>query len=228
MQQYFIDTKTEVNEIIELDREVLHHLLKVLRKDGSYVFRIADSTGRFFHAHLIDDRRCMIDSFLDENNEIGCDITCVMSLIKSDKFELCLQKLTELGVKRIVPFRANRSVVKINDAKKIERFRKIVREAAEQSHRNIIPDVCEPIGLRQLKDHMSEKNYICYESEKRISDIQILPSITFIIGPEGGFEQDEYEQIVGLGFESISLGKRILRAETAALYMTSMIVGRCQ
>lgn len=228
MQQYFVDKEIQSGEIIELDKEVLHHLIKVLRKDSVYTFRIADMNGKIFHAHLIDDKRCMIDEFLDENNELDCDITCILSLIKSDKFELCIQKLTELGVKRIVPYNARRSVVKIKEKKKLERFDKIAREASEQCHRNFIPEICDPCDLKDLKNYLSERNYICYESEKNISDIDKSSSVTYIIGPEGGFEDQEYEKIVSMGFESISLGKRILRAETAALYMTSLIVGKNQ
>ena len=228
MQQYFFDKEIQSDEIIELDKEVLHHLIKVLRKDSDYTFRIADMKGKIFHAHLIDDKRCMIDEFLDENNELDCNITCILSLIKNDKFELCIQKLTELGVKRIVPYNARRSVVKIREKKKLERFEKIAREASEQCHRNFIPEICDPCDLKDLKNYLSERNYICYESEKNISDIDKSSSVTYIIGPEGGFEDQEYEKIVSMGFESISLGKRILRAETAALYMTSLIVGKNQ
>ena len=228
MQQYFVDKEIQSDEIIELDKEVLHHLIKVLRKDSEYTFRIADMNGKIFHAHLIDDKRCMIDEFLDENNELDCNITCILSLIKNDKFELCIQKLTELGVKRIVPYNARRSVVKIREKKKLERFEKIAREASEQCHRNFIPEICDPCDLKDLKNYLSERNYICYESEKNISDIDKSSSVTYIIGPEGGFEDQEYEKIVSMGFESISLGKRILRAETAALYMTSLIVGKNQ
>ncbi len=227
VQQYFISKKLSENEILELDGEVLHHLIKVLRKGPSYTFRLADSEGRIFHAHLIDEKRCVVDRFLHENNELDCGITCILSLIKSDKFELCIQKLTELGVKRIVAYDARRSVMKINEGKKFERFRKIAREAAEQCHRNVIPEICGPCGLKDLRQYMSDSNYICYEAEKDVSEMEIKHSVTFVIGPEGGFEDKEYKQFISMGFRSLSLGKRILRAETAAIYMASVIVSRC-
>lgn len=110
----------------------------------------------------------------------------------------------------------------------MDRIKKIVKEAAEQSHRNIIPEVTDFADLKDLEKYKSNSNYICYESEKNIADINSDESITYIIGPEGGFENNEYEKICSLGFESVSLGKRILRAETAAIYMTSIIVGKCQ
>ncbi|MBQ6334856.1 MAG: 16S rRNA (uracil(1498)-N(3))-methyltransferase [Erysipelotrichaceae bacterium] len=228
MQQVFVEKKIASGDIVRIDNEDLYHLRKVLRKDSSYTFRICDEKGDIYHCHLLDDDTCMIDEYLDENNELECDITCILSLIKSDKFELCLQKLTELGVKRIVPYEAARSVMKINDEKKLVRFRRIIREAAMQSHRNIIPEITMPCDLKNMKEYLSDHNYICYEAEKNIKDIQTGRSLTYIIGPEGGFETKEYEKILELGFESISLGKRILRAETAALYMTSIIAGKCQ
>ena len=228
MQQYFVSETLSTGDEISLDKDILYHLVKVLRKDSSYTFRIVDQNGSIFHASLSGKDTCLIKEKLDEDNELSCDITCILSLIKSDKLELCIQKLVELGVKRIILYDARRSVMKIKDEKKLQRLSKIALEAAEQSHRNIVPQVLMPIGIKQMKDYMSEKNYICYESERNIADIPSSSSITYIIGPEGGFEDKEYEQICALGFESISLGKRILRAETAALYMTSVIVSKCQ
>ena len=228
MQQYFVDKKLEVGETVLLDEDILYHLVKVLRKDSSYTFRLADSEGSIFYCHLIDKYGCIVDEKLDENNELDTDITCIMSLIKNDKFELTIQKLVELGVKRIVPYQAVRSVIKAKDDKKVNRIRKIVLEAAEQSHRNIVPEVTEVASLNDLEQYLSKHNYICYESEKNIVNVDCDESVTYIIGPEGGFEDNEYRKICEMGFESISLGKRILRAETAAIYMTSIIVGKCQ
>lgn len=228
MQQYFVDINVKQGDVIALDSDILYHLVKVLRKDSSYTFRIADASGKVYFANLINNKECKIGECTNENNELDCDITCILSLIKNDKFELTLQKLVELGVKRIVPYKSVRSVVKVKDNKKLDRLNKIVKEACEQSHRNIIPEVCEFADLKDLEKYKSECNYICYESEKNISDIKPAKSITYIIGPEGGFEDSEYKKICDLGFESISLGKRILRAETAAIYMTSIIVGKNQ
>jgi len=228
MQQYFFNENFKLNDLIPLDKDVLYHLKKVLRKDGSYTFRVVNSNGIIFEGNLEGDF-FRAKKQLDENNELDVDITCVLALIKSDKFELCLQKLVELGVKRIIPYESFRSVVKIKEDKKIERFNKIVKEAAEQSHRNIIPEVTKPYKIKDLDKCMSELNYVCYEDENCLnSNIKLNKSITYIIGPEGGFDDKEYEQILKYGYESISLGKRILRAETAAIYATSVIVSKCQ
>ena len=228
MQQYFVDYKVKENDVIELDDDVIYHLKKVLRKDSSYNFRIVDNNSDVFLASLKDNNKCLIKEKINENNELDCDITCILSLIKMDKFELTIQKLVELGVKTIVPYDATRSVVKIKDNKKLDRLRKIIKEAAEQSHRNIIPTLENVATIKDLNKYLSLDNYICYESEDNIADIKANKSITYIIGPEGGFEDKEFKKICELGFKSISLGKRILRAETAAIYMTSVIVSKCQ
>lgn len=228
MQQYFSERILKEGDILELDEEILHHLIRVLRKDESYIFRICDKDHRIFTAHLIDSKRCEILEDTHEDNELDCQITCILSLIKNDPFEYCIQKLTELGVSRIVPYQAERSVTHIRDEKKMKRLRKIAQEAAEQSHRNTVPEICEPARMKDLKRYLSDQNYICYEAETKIDQIDISGSITYIIGPEGGFTPKEYEQITAMGYRSISLGKRILRAETAALYMSSVIVSKCQ
>lgn len=228
MQQFFYNNKLNTNDIIRLNDDVLYHLKKVLRKGSDYTFRLVDIDGKIFHCHLIDDNNCVVDKYLDENNELDINITCILSLIKSDKLELCIQKLTELGVNRIVLYDSIRSVMKIKDEKKLSRFEKIALEAAQQSHRNRIPEIKYIRSVKDMKQYMSEDNYICYESEDNIVNIEVANDITFVIGPEGGFELNEYNNICELGFKSISLGKRILRAETAAIYMSSVIVSKCQ
>jgi len=228
MQQYFTGEEIHTGEILDLDEKILYHLQKVLRKDGSYIFRLCDRSGTVYHAHLINKKQCQTMDRLDENNELSCDITCILSLIKNDHFELCIQKLTELGVNRIVPYQAQRSVVRFRDNRKLERIRKIALEAAEQSHRNRIPEICEVAALKDLDKYKSRYNYVCYEAEKNVASLECEGSVTYIIGPEGGFDEKEFKKITEMGYQSVSLGKRILRAETAAIYFTSIIVGKCQ
>lgn len=225
MQQYFIDTVLKENELVNLRDDIIYHLTKVLRCTNEE-FRVVDSNHKVFLCAL-ENKMARVIKKLDENNELDCDITAIIALIKSDKFELTLQKLCELGVKRIIPYNAKRSVVKENKPeKKLERYQKILMEASEQSHRNIIPTIEKAIDFKDLKNYMSEINLLAYEKEDVKSKSELkAKSVTFIIGPEGGFTSEEVQKITELGFKSISLGKRILRAETAAMYLTSLIVG---
>lgn len=224
MQQYFIDKELSVNELVDLRDDIIYHLTKVLRSTNK-TFRIADIKGNVFLANLEGNKAKLVEK-IDENNELECNITVIMSLIKQDKFELTLQKLTELGVKRIIPYNATRSVVKeTKTEKKLSRYKKILTEASEQSHRNCVPEILPAINLNEIKNYLSDLNILAYENESNTCSNFKSKSITFIIGPEGGFDDKEINALIDLGFKSISLGKRILRAETAAIYLTSLIVG---
>lgn len=226
MQQYFTDISLNIGEHINLDKDTLFHIQKVLRKTDGYLFRIVDSTHTVYLVELSGNSAVVKDR-LDENRETGIEITAIIALIKNDHFELCLQKLTELGVTRFVPYEAERSVVKGSSRNKEDRYQKIVREASEQCLRNIIPEVCKPIGLKEIDKYRSELNLLPYEKEDAgiFEDLNSASSITFIIGPEGGFTENEVTRLKEMGFKSISLGRRILRAETAAICMASLISG---
>ena len=227
MQQYFTNEELELNQLLKLDENTVHHITNVLRKKDGYIFRMVDKSNKCYLCKL-EDFMARVISVVEEDHELDIDVTIVLSLIKNDQFELALQKLTELGVKRIVPYVANRSVIKIKDEKhKLERFRKIVKEASEQSHRDIIPEITSPATIRDLEKYLSKYNYVAYEKHNgsMLPFSEIDNSVTIIIGPEGGFELSEVESFEKMGFECCSLGKRILRAETAAMFVMANITG---
>lgn len=225
MQQFFVNELIENNELVSLDADVLYQLKKVLRVNNGYTFRLVDNDSNIYLCNFENNQARIINKII-ENNELDTNITVILSLIKNDKMDFAIQKLCELGVKRIVPYKAYRSVVKEGKAtNKIDRFKKIAKEACEQSHRNIIPEITDFINIKEIKNYMSDINVIAYENEDNIVNNFRCNSITILIGPEGGFDEKELEIIKNLGFNSISLGKRILRAETAAIYLTSLIVG---
>ena len=227
MQQYFIKDELKINEVIELDETILHHIKVVLRKHDGYVFRLIDTKRNIYMAELKGNSGLIKEEIL-EDHELPVNITVVMSLIKNDKFDLTLQKLTELGVKCIVPYIAKRSVIKVKDEdKKLERYRKIVQEASEQSHRSVVPEIPAIIEMNDIEEYKSQFNFIAYEKEKTdpLPFREVDQSATIIIGPEGGFELSEIEYFEEHGFECKTLGKRILRAETAAIFIMSNFVG---
>lgn len=225
MQQFFVNEVIENNELVSLDADVLYQLKKVLRVNNGYTFRLVDNDSNVYLCNFENNQARIINKII-ENNELDTNITVILSLIKNDKMDFAIQKLCELGVKRIVPYKAYRSVVKEGKAtNKIDRFKKIAKEACEQSHRNIIPEITDFINIKEIKNYMSDINVIAYENEDNIINNFKCNSITILIGPEGGFDEKELEIIKNIGFNSISLGKRILRAETAAIYLTSLIVG---
>lgn len=227
MQQYFINRELTLNESVDLDDAILHHIKTVLRKKDGYLFRLIDSVNHCYLSKLENDKAIILEELV-EDSELDIDVTIVLALIKNDKFDFALQKLTELGVSRIVPYMAERSIIKINDEKKkLERYRKIVTEASEQSHRLVVPEIMPVAKLNDLENYLSDFNFVAYEKDKGhyIDYLSLDKSVTVIIGPEGGFSPSEIEKIEALGFMPRSLGKRILRAETAAMYVMSNIGG---
>ena len=224
MQQYFTDIVLRKGDILPLEKDILHHLETVLRKDEAYIFRIADKEGKIFFAHLLDKKNALIEEETGEDNELSFEVTAILSLVKPEKFEWALQKLTELGVKRIVPYVARRSVIRKAGKNTVERYQKICREASEQSHRNFVPEVTEYASFKDLPKYLSEVNLLPYEKEEvSPASLDDHHSVSFLIGPEGGFEEEEVEAFRELGFTSVTLGKRILRAETAAVFMMSLL-----
>lgn len=234
MQQVFIKESAQVGQQIHFDEQQAHHFVVVLRMKNDEVIRIVDQVGKIYLAKIhFQGNQIQATCFeqLDVSAERTCQVTLLMGLIKKEKWDFCLQKSTELGVTRIIPFESSRTIVKAKEEKndkKLERWQKIMQEAAQQCKRDLVPDIVAPISLKEAKQFKSVLNFVAYESAdvdaKKLREC--LPpsgSITLIIGPEGGFDESEIAYLKNDGFECITLGKRILRAETAALYALSAI-----
>lgn len=234
MQQYFVKEVLELNQKFSLDAQQSFHIAKVMRMEKGDQIVVVDGSKTAYLAELDETgtscRACVCER-LERNSEMKCQVTIVMALIKKDKWDFFLMKATELGAARIVPFKAKRSVVKSDDEKldkKKQRWMRIVMEAAEQSKRQCVPEITDPMTLKQLKGVLSDVNLIAYEKEsesgKLLRDVlKANQSVTIVIGPEGGFEAQEVDELCAMGFECVSLGKRILRAETAACYALSAV-----
>lgn len=236
MQRYFIKDNYRQNDIIMADDSMYKHMTKVMRMEkGEHVICI-DEHKNVFLCEILDTKQGLLKIVeqVEEDNELDIDVTLVYGLPKSDKFEFVIQKATELGVTRIVPLRASRSIVKMDETrflKKKERFVRIAQEASEQCHRQIVPEIMPPIRLSQLSDYLSEVNVVAYEEESKNGEHhafkqaldRVHSSITVIVGPEGGFDPQEIEKMKSMGVVACSIGNRILRSETAPLYMLSVI-----
>jgi 16S rRNA (uracil1498-N3)-methyltransferase len=171
----------------------------------------------------------LVNKIIESDSEMKIKVTLIQALIRKERWEFLLQKATELGVYRIVPIELKRNVVKWekNESKnKMDRYQKIMQEAAEQSKRTFVPKLETIIKLNEIDQYKSDINLVAYENEKDkpMRDyVKSNQSVTIICGPEGGFDEREVEYLLNNGFISVSLGKRILRAETAGLYILSGI-----
>ena len=227
MQRYFVKEKKDKNIILTSDD--MHHIKNVMRnkvgdlieciyEEKLYICKITDLNGNV--VEVIEE--------LEDNNELNYDITIAIALVKEQKMDLILQKVTELGVSRIIPVKMERSIVKLDKDKfnkKKARWIKICKEASEQSKRNKIPEITDLMTIEELGKLNFDKKFICSTKTKvnlvnnYLQDNKSYAKMIFAIGPEGGIAPKEEEKLTTLGFTPISLGSRIMRVETAAIYV---------
>ena len=230
MQRYFVSL---INEKIVFSEQDIFHIQKVMRnKVGDEIEIVYDNHAFLVAIDSLNPLNVHIVNPILNDSELPHDLVLFFPLTKSDKIELVIQKATEIGATKIYLYRANRSVVKLdNDAfnKKLDRFVKIAKEASEQCHRLVVPEISGVLNVKDIKDHLSDFNLVAYELDAgKTSSFydeleRIDGSISFIVGPEGGFEEYEIKALEEIGFKRVSLGKRILRMETAAIYGLSVI-----
>lgn len=231
MQQYFSEVPIEVGDEYIFDKRQAHHAKNVVRLENERVRIVHDGIGYFATCYSSGKEFVAKIEEKDERvNEIGVELTLAVALIRKEKFELVLQKAAELGVTKIVPYVSSRCVVKYKKEKGdkvLSRYQDILLEASEQCKRNIVPEIVEPVKLSDLTRYCSDVNLLPYENAyggaKYMSEIiDEKKSLTIVIGPEGGFSDEEVAELKTAGFETVTLGSRILRAETAAMYACSV------
>lgn len=229
MQQYFTDKTITLNQPIILSNEQVHHISNVMRMVENDDILISDENAIYYCSLRFSQKQTTAVAYkiYDHNSEHLFKINLYMALIKTDKWEFVLQKASELGVCKVIPVITTRTIVKLNDniTKKLDRWHKIAQEACEQAHRIKRVIISEPVKLTDIPFEKDKLNIIAYENEEanHIGNIQIDKDVNIIIGPEGGFSDNEINTLVKMGYQTCSLGARILRAETAALYALSII-----
>ena len=229
MQRYFAPIKDSKILLSEDDK---HHIIHVMRMRVGDTFEVVDNLIIYvceitsinpFEIKIVEQRK--------EDVEISTKVTLFFALAKGDKIDLVIQKATELGVHRIVLFKSKRCVVNLDNkdfSKKLVRFNKIAKEASEQCHRLIVPEIEGVIELKDINKYLEEVNYLAYEKEagkttESFSLDKSIKSVSIMIGSEGGFDKEEVDYLNKVGFVNVSLGKRILRCETAAIYALSVL-----
>lgn len=231
MQQYFIETCVNKQKNILMGKEQARHISHVMRMKENEVIRIVDCHARIFHAQIHYENKqvyaCIMEQ-IEDHTRNAVDITLLQGLIKKDKWDYLLQKSAELGVTSIVPFISSRCVVKTKEERmdtKMQRWNKILLEGCEQCKRSTLVNLHEPCDMKSAAELGKGLKLIAYEdadvqSEKLVNVLKMHPNIkdvTLAIGCEGGFSKDEIAYFQSLGYQRVSLGTRILRAETAAL-----------
>lgn len=227
MQRYF--SKDENLNLTDQDK---FHIIKVMRMKVDDMIEVVWNNDVYECLITnIDNNDVRIKKMrkININNELTKKITIAFSLVNETKTDLILQKCTELGAYSFIPFKSSRSKIKLDkkEIKKIERWNKVTKEAAEQSYRNIMPNVSNIINIKDLVNLDYDLKIICStkENEKNIKNIMQnninCDRIIIVVGPEGGFDKTEEEYLTKNGFISITLGSTILRAETAPIFVMS-------
>lgn len=240
MYHFFAQHENIHDTYIELVGNDVNHIKNVLRlKEGDgLLISSGDNVDYSCHIEELGDDK--IIAAIDDRDELGKELPSKVYLFqglpKGDKMEFIIQKMTELGVHSIIPVAMKRSVVKLDPKKadsKVKRWNAIAESAAKQSKRSIIPEITEVMTFKEALKMASDIDikllpYECADGmEKTKNIIEGLrggTSVAIFIGPEGGFDIEELELANGCGWEVITLGKRILRTETAGMMLMSVLM----
>lgn len=237
MYNFFVNGDNRKGECYYITGADFNHIKNVLRMHIGDTFLVSDKGISNLCEIQSFDSEAVIAKIIEENyqdTELPIKIYLFQGLPKSDKMELIIQKAVELGAAGIIPVEMSRCVVKLDPRKKAsktERYRAIAESAAKQSKRNTIPEVFEPMCYNDALKKAGQMDLflVPYENEDgmlatkaQLSKLKDCKTVGILIGPEGGFEEKEIEDALKAGGKTISLGKRILRTETAAICAVSM------
>jgi len=238
VRRFIIDGDILPGNVYLLNAEESHHATRVLRLSVGDEIGIINGQGTAATAAISSISGASVQVIihaLDEPNEPVIDVTLYQGLCKGDKLELVAQKCTELGVCRIVPVEFARSDVRIgkDESGRISRLARIAREAAKQCGRAFIPVVSKSVSFEEMIHELvnKEQQHVIIPWEKDTHRLMDALSVmtkhncySIVIGPEGGIEQNEIDWLVDIGATPVSLGKRILRTETAAIAAVSILM----
>ncbi|HLO50524.1 MAG TPA: 16S rRNA (uracil(1498)-N(3))-methyltransferase [Kamptonema sp.] len=232
------------NQQIMLTADQQHYLYRVLRLREGDRFIAMDGCGHWWLTQLDTPDTAIIQSEILVKSELPLDVTLMAALPKGNGFDEVVRQAVELGVYCIIPMVSDRTLLKPS-SQKIERWRRIAAEAAEQSERQIVPTILEPVSFTVGVENCDRKyRYICVargESRNLLNCLlenfdtplkrkekeggNFSQSIVIATGPEGGWTESEVESAIASGFQPVSLGSRILRAVTAPIVALSLVVG---
>ena len=227
MPRFYVDFALSPDSVVELPDNVVRHL-NVLRVKNTEEIVLFNGNGKAYPAlpEVLEKRRASVRILREEstNNESPLNITLVQAVSAAERMDFTLQKSVELGVAEIRPVISERCVVRLSGEraeKRVARWQEIVVSACEQSGRNIVPKVL-PLttyaqALQQLPQETT-KLLMSLNRAQKLSDVQPQSGkVVFMVGPEGGWTEKEEQQAFDVGFQSVTLGKRVLRTETASL-----------
>lgn len=235
MRRFFAAPENFSEKEIRLNDDESRHLRDVLRLRIGEKVAVFDCAGNEFLCSIERiERKAVSLLILEKINppspESDLNLTLAVALLKGEKFDLIVQKATELGVKRILPLETARADVKIKDqkdvAKKLERWQRIALEAAKQSGRAVVPEIEKPIEFEDfVKTSLGERIFFAERGGEKLNQMpnKDFEKLTIVVGAEGGWDEREIELARAGDFKIVTLGGRILRAETAAIVTVALL-----
>lgn len=239
MYQFFIESENAAEKFVTITGSDVNHIKNVLRMKIGEKIRVSTKDGHSYFCSVCEITEDFVRADILHKDETGTELPCRIFLFqglpKSDKMDWIIQKAVELGVYEIIPVAMKNCVVKLDEKKakaKVTRWQAIAESAAKQSKRSVIPEVKMPMTFSSAASYAKEckVRLVPYENEhgmaatkKAVSDIQNGQDIAVFIGPEGGFSQEEIDCLKD-DMQLVSLGKRILRTETAGMAMLSILI----
>ena len=235
MRRFFAPPAQIDGRTVTLSREETRHLKQVLRLKAGDRVEVFDGEGREYLCEISDVTKSGAALEVIEEREPAApesllDLTLAVSIYKNDKLDLVVQKAVELGVTKLELLVTSRGEIKFRDAgKRTDRFRKIAMEATKQCERAKVMVVEEPVTFEDYLSRVDNSRVLLMFSEKDGDAIPAMgdpKKITALIGPKGGWEDSEIELAVAKGFVPVKLGRRIMRAETAAITFAALLQHR--
>jgi 16S rRNA (uracil1498-N3)-methyltransferase len=227
------------NQHITLTAEQQHYLCRVLRLQSGDRFIAMDGMGKWWLAQLGATEANILQSLTVET-ELPIAVTLIIALPKGNGFDEVVRCCTELGVSCFAPVVSDRTLLNPSP-QKLERWRRIAKEGAEQSERTTVPTILEPVSFTKSLSFVTNQKYICeargdyphllsclQNQEDGESDLSSQKTIVIATGAEGGWTEAEVESAIQAGFQPVSLGKRILRAVTAPIVALSLVAAACE
>ncbi|MEK6692341.1 MAG: 16S rRNA (uracil(1498)-N(3))-methyltransferase [Nitrospirota bacterium] len=234
MKRLFLEPEKILRDRAIIDGTNVRYLTNVLRSSMGDELTLLDGLGKGYKGKIVSIGRDKIDvqiaKAFEINTESPLDITIAQGIPKAEKMEIIIQKATELGVKKVVPLITQRAVVRTKSPVRLERWSKIATSSAQQSGRSKIPLIESITGYKEfLSREFSGVKMIFYEGRVKkgikefLRELTVVKEITFLIGSEGGFTEEEVGMAIKKGFTPVGLGPRILRTETAGITALSIL-----
>lgn len=238
MQRYFLNNPIVINNLITISGQDFHHIKNVMRmKINDKIYVCFNNLSYFAKIKEFNNDSVTIEIEEQERRkvELDVDITIAHGLVRREKKEEVIRRICELGAHEYIPVIMERSIVKVkdDDNNKLSRQKIIIKEACEQSHRQKLMEISPTLSLKQLIDKSLQYDLLlfAYEESGRENNYNLKKylkefkgkNILVLIGPEGGFSETEINLLEENNFKAIGLGPRILRTETAPLYVMSVI-----